>query len=357
MGLKPRINKHSVYVKCLLYTCFMGMLTPAEASTEGAQAEFKHLVDQVSIFPVVNQKDAVNIAVVYPGLQASDYWQRSIFALRGRLDDLGIKYKLDIRFSQPHIQQDLQEAHIIEMLERDPDYLVYTIDSLRQQRMVEALLQRKKPKLIIQNLTRPIADWYDTQPLIYIGFDHVEGARKLAHYFRERFPKGSEYGVVFWGAGVVSDQRGLTFERAVNNFHHLKASFYATSREEARRSALLMLKDNLELKYIYACATDAALGVVDALQELGRFDVEVNGWGGGQAELDAFQKGMLDVVLMRVNDQNGIAMAEAIRLDLLNKPVPSIYSGDFRVLIKGMEPRVINHYIKDAFIYSGYSRK
>lgn len=361
MDLKPSVRAFSGAkngFKYLLFICFFSIFVNVKADVyERNQNEFKHLIDQVSLLPVVKRNKEIKIAVVYPGLQASDYWQRSLSALRGRLDDLGMKYKLDIRFSQPHIQQDLQEAHILEMLERDPEYLVYTINSLRQQRMVEALLQREGPKLIIQNLTRPIADWYDIQPLIYIGFDHVEGALKLAEYFRQRFPQGSQYGIIFWGNGVVSDQRGLTFERKIGTYHQLAASYYTETRDQAKRSTLRMLKNNPELKYIYVCSTDAALGAVDALKELKRSDVAINGWGGGQAELDAFQKGLLDVVLMRVNDQNGIAMAEAIRLDLLNQPVPSVYAGDFRVLIQGMDASVINRYIKEAFVYSGDGRR
>jgi autoinducer 2-binding protein LuxP len=50
-------------------------------------------------------------------------------------------------------------------------------------------------------------------------------------------------------------------------------------------------------------------------------------------------------------------MAEAIRLDVLHKPVPSVYSGDFRVLTQGMNISVFNQYIKEAFIYSGDGRK
>ena len=342
-----------LFVSCLLCVPYAAMSAPQVIN----ESEFKALVDNVSLFPSVHQKKAIKIAIVYPGLQVSDYWQRSLVALRGRLDDLGIQYTLDIRFTKPHVQQDLQEAQIMEMLDRDPDYLVYTINSIRQQRLVEALLQREKPKIILQNLTRPIEDWYDVQPLSYIGFDHAEGAKKLAAYFKQRFPKDSEYGIVFWGKGVVSDQRGLTFEREIGSYHQLKVSYFTQeSRGQAKLSVLAMLKSHPDLKYIYVCATDIALGAIDALRELGRSDVAINGWGGGQAELEAFDNGLLDVVLMRVNDQSGISMAEVIRLDMLGKSVPEVYSGDFRLLTKGMPNNQVELYIKEAFVYSGGQR-
>ena len=42
----------------------------------------------------------------------------------------------------------------------------------------------------------------------------------------------------------------------------------------------------------------------------------INGWGGGSAELEAIERGDLDVTVMRMNDDTGIAMAEAIKWDL-----------------------------------------
>ncbi len=345
-------------IKLLFVTCLLSISYSAGSATQVVNdSEFKALVEHVSPFPVLHQKKAIRIAIVYPGIQVSDYWQRSLSALRGRLDDLGIDYTLDIRFTKPHVEQERQEIQIMELLERDPDYLVYTINSIRQQRMVEALLHQAKPKIIIQNLTRPIADWYDVQPLMYIGFDHAEGAKILAEYFKQRFPQDSEYGIVFWGRGVISDERGLTFEREIGSYHQLKISYFTEeSRGKAKLSVLAMLKSYPNLKYIYASATDISFGALDALNELGRSDVAINGWGGGLAELDAFKDGLLDVVLMRVNDQSGIAMAEAIRLDMLGKSVPKVYAGDFRLLTKGMDESLIERYIKEAFVYSGSKR-
>lgn len=99
-------------------------------------------------------------------------------------------------------------------------------------------------------------------------------------------------------------------------------------------------------------STDVALGAVDALKELGRDDVMINGWGGGSAELEALSKGELDVTVMRMNDDTGIAMAEAIKWDLEGKPVPTVYSGDFEVVTKSDSPERIEALRKRAFRYS-----
>ena len=316
--------------------------------------QFRQLVSNLDRAATKPLDEPVRIAIIYPGLQESDYWQRSIKALRGRLDDLNIPYSLDIRFSKPYVESDLQETQILEILEKDPDYLIYTINSHRQQRIVESLLTRARPKLIIQNLTQPIATWFDMQPLMYVGFDHAQGARYLAEHFKATFPQNTPYGILFWGEGVLSEQRGGVFENNIGDYHDLKVSYFTdASREKAKRATLSMLADHPSIRYIYACSTDVALGALDALQAIERDDVFVNGWGGGEAELKVLKQGKLDIVLMRMNDQSGIAIAEAIRLDMHNVQIPQVFAGDFHIITTDMPTKTIDQLIEQAFIYSG----
>ncbi len=336
------------------FVLFFAVLFNSALAMQTPDNQFLSLVNSPAVKANVSVQQPIKIAVVYPGLQQSDYWKRSLSALSGRLDELRIPYELIVRFSKPHSQEDLQETQILDVLSHEPDYLVYTINSQRQKTVVETLLQNKKPKVIIQNLTRPIQEWRNVQPLIYIGFDHAEGARILASYYKEHFPQGTEYGILFWDEGVVSDQRGLTFEREVGNYHSLKASYFTeASREKAKIATQSMLQAHPDIKYIYACATDVALGALDALSELQRKDVSINGWGGGKAEIDALRMGDLDVVLMRMNDQNGIAMAEAIKLDLEERKAPLVFAGGFKILTQRMSAEEINQLIEQAFVYSG----
>ncbi len=96
----------------------------------------------------------------------------------------------------------------------------------------------------------------------------------------------------------------------------LKSSFYTKSdKESAYQAAKISIEKDKDLNFIYACATDVALGAADAIHESGR-DILLNGWGGSSAELEAIEKGDLDVtVMLRMNDDTGIAMAEAIKWD------------------------------------------
>ena len=57
---------------------------------------------------------------------------------------------------------------------------------------------------------------------------------------------------------------------------------------------------------------------------------------------------------MRMNDDNGVAMAEAIKLDITanSADVPTIYSGEFRIVKKGMKKEKLDEYKKRAFRYT-----
>ena len=98
---------------------------------------------------------------------------------------------------------------------------------------------------------------------------------------------------------------------------NLKASYYVGyDREKSRQATESILQEHQNLSFIYACSTDIALGVMDAIAASdNQGTVMTNGWGGGAAELDAILQGKLDVTVMRMNDDNGVAMAEAIVLD------------------------------------------
>ena len=155
--------------------------------------------------------------------------------------------------------------------------------------------------------------------------------------------------------GYISDVRGDTFIHQVNrdnNFELQSAYYTKATKQSGYDAAKASLAKHPDVDFIYACSTDVALGAVDALAELGREEIMINGWGGGSAELDAIQKGDLDITVMRMNDDTGIAMAEAIKWDLEDKPVPTVYSGDFEIVTKADSPERIETLKKRAFRYS-----
>ena len=316
------------------------------------------LAEAVSSEPIrlsSTQLKPISITVIYPGQQVSDYWRRNLKAFEVRLDKLNIKYELNQIFTRPGVDVDQQRIALNEALIHKPDYIVFTLDSSEHNELIQELLKRSQSKLILQNITTPVRAWQERQPFMYVGFDHATGSLKLSDYFSTHSGDNSEYSVLYRSEGYISDARGDTFIHKVTEEtdFKLKSSFYTKSdKESGYKAAKISIERNNNLDFIYACATDVALGAAEAIRESG-LDIKLNGWGGGSAELEALARGDLDVTVMRMNDDTGIAMAEAIKWDLEGFAVPTVYSGDFEIVTKNDTPEHIESLKKRAFRYSG----
>lgn len=296
----------------------------------------------------------VRVAIIYPGLQASDYWRRSQRSFEVRMQELHIPYQLKSYFSRPSVDAKLQNAQLLKALQWHPDYLVFTLDIAPQSRMIERLLTQKRPKLILQNITTPLVRWQSHQPFLYVGFDHASGTRLMADWMLKKIHHRGKYLMLYFSPGYVSQMRGDTFAAEAARYPDVKqvAAYYTDGNEDkAYKATLKTLKEHPDLKMIFACSTDVALGALRALRETKRQDVLLNGWGGGDAELKELQNKGLDVTVMRMNDDNGIAMAEAIKLDQTHRSsaVPQVFAGDIKLLNSGTSATEIRKLKQYAF--------
>ncbi|MEZ9231630.1 substrate-binding domain-containing protein [Vibrio amylolyticus] len=303
----------------------------------------------------VKQDEPVTISIVSPGEQISDYWVRNIKAFELRMNELGIDYTLNRVFTGINSDVRQQNHSLMQALKNKSDYLVFTLYTTRHRKFIEHVLGSNDTKLILQNITTPVRSWDQRQPFMYVGFDHVRGAQLLESYFKESIPDKSAYSMLYYSKGYISDARGDTFIKGMS--HHgnyvLSSSFYTkANKETGYLSAKRAIENQEDIAFIYACSTDVALGASEALNELNRKDIVLNGWGGGSAELDAIQAGDLDVTVMRMNDDTGIAMAEGIKMDLEGKDVPIVYSGEFEVVTSEDSKEKIDALKRYAFRYS-----
>lgn len=300
----------------------------------------------------------VRIAVVYPGIQASDYWRRSLASFEARLRDLRIPYELKTFLSRPTVDVDLQAKQLATALQWQPDYLVFTLDAVPHRRMIERVLALGNPRLILQNITTPLADWESNPPFMHVGFDHAQGTRLIADWMLERAGHEGKYLMLYFSPGYISRMRGGTFAaRAAEHPGVEEVAAYYTDGDPdmAYRATLRTLEAHPDLEMIFANSTDVALGALRALRETDRLDVLLNGWGGGPAEIEALTDGGLDVTAMRINDDNGVAMAEAIRLALAGQAdrVPDIFAGDIALITRDTPPGQIDRFEARAFRLSG----
>eukprot|EP00873_Tetraselmis_striata_P016820 jgi/Tetstr1/437084/TSEL_025844.t1 len=208
----------------------------------------------------------VRIAVIYPGLQASDYWRRSVLSLQSRLREIGVPHEIESHFTRPGSEIREQARLISQALTQDPDYLVFTLDAFRHRVIVEQLISGGRPKVILQNITTPLRSWGKAQPFFYVGFDHTEGTRLLIeHILADDMASVTDFAILYGPPGYVSSARGDSFRTALAEQPDktLVASYYVGfDREKARAAALTLLQRNPEVDFIYSCSTDIALGVI-----------------------------------------------------------------------------------------------
>lgn len=313
--------------------------------------QFEHIVQDDAV--VLNQPHKkVKISILYPGNQITDYWQRSQKSYEARMKELNIEYEINAVFVDENNVKMLQ-TKLKEILSYDSDYLFFTLNIDGHKKLISQLISQQKPKLILQNITTPLKEWGENQPFMYVGFDHIEGTKLLARYFQAKFPHGSRYLMLYHNQGYVSQMRGDEFINMLNNSHKLDGSFYTYVNKEIAKTTVLEYKNIHDIDFIYNCSTDIAIGASEALDALKlQNKIMINGWGGGSSELEMIEKKTLDVTVMRMNDDNGVAMAEAIKLDLLKQSVPLIYSGKFELVDTSTSKEYIEELKKRAFRYS-----
>lgn len=323
------------------------------------QAELMRSLDtivQQNAMPLQETLRKTTIAVLYPGRQLTDYWRRTQKAFEARLDAIGIEYDIKAYFVDENDTLTMREV-MLRLLSTPSDYLIFTLNIDAHKKMISQLINNKKPKIILQNITTPLKEWGKYQPFMYVGFDHIEGTKLLANYLRTRFQKGAKYLMLYHNEGYVSRMRGDSFIQMTQGYFKLQNAFYTYVDKEKAKNAVLRYDAIDSIDFIYNCSTDIAVGTSQALKESGKSDtIFSNGWGGGSLELGMIQNKALDVTVMRMNDDSAVAMAEAIRLDLQNKKVPLIYSGKFVIVDKNTDAKQLQKLKQKAFRYSGVGK-
>ena len=303
--------------------------------------------------------DPVEIALIYPAKQVSDYWRRSADVIGARLSEMGVRHRLIRMYTKPSGDERIAVRQLMKAVRQRVDYVVVSVNSAIMEKAVGRVLAEKTPKIIIQNLVTPIEKWEINPPLMYVGFDHVTGTNLLADWFADNAPNEGSYGVLLAGSDMVSKLRGEKFissYSAKGRMRHAGSYYTDFDRQKAARAARKLLADNADLRALYSCATDISLAAAEIVSRSGRNSrITLNGWGGGKAELEAVAKGELDVTVMRINDDNGAAVAQAIVYDRLGKggEVPLIFPGRFVLIDSDTAKSETEMYMQEAFRYSG----
>lgn len=300
----------------------------------------------------------MRIALVSPNLQASSPWLRTRSTIRQRLERLGITAEIEDFLSHPGTELRTQAAQIAAAIELDPDYLVFGVESFRHRQIIERLIARRRPKIILEGLTTPLRTWGQEQPLLYVGFNDAHTAEFLARHFLANRPDPEHYAIFYSGQDAMRRTSGEIIRLTLVDSRHkqLAARYYVgASRSRARLAAMDLLSRNKDISFIFCTSSETSLGVSDAIRALGLSDkVGTNGWGATTEELERLQSGRLTATLMPMTDETGIGIAEAIAMDVAGRAdeVPQIFAANSVLLDHTTTQRQIAALKRRAFRYS-----
>lgn len=319
------------------YILTLLLLLVAGTSQAASVTEFRTSVSNAPDPYQGKKHRPVKIATIYPDQQTSDYWRRNLTSMTARLDDLHIAYRWDHYSSRPQ-QVRQQEMQLTEALAHRPDFLVISINSPRIRKLLSRVLYQGTTQVIIPNQTTANEHWKEFSPLLYTGFDHQEGSRMLATYLFDKHGSEARYAIICGTRGKVSELRTQGFHQiAIKRHAAPPVAEYYTDQDPQRiaQAATDILTTYPQLDFIFCTTTDIALTTAETIDTLNRKGtVSVNGWGGGEDELEALKQGNLTTTVMRMNDDTGVSIAEAIKYILEGREdqIPNQFSGEMALL-------------------------
>jgi len=300
----------------------------------------------------------VKIAVVYPSQDVSDFWLRSYLSMEARFNEMGMPFEA-VQFASNMGDFLLQSTYAEQVAREDFDYVIFGPSELRAQQDDIKLLMDAGKKVIVLNYDTPIQDWGDDQPMMYTTFSHLFGALNICNWVVENLGTEGTYAMIRGIVGGIDDQRSGGFRDCLaekSNWKMAYEHYGEFQREGGFNGAQLITSAYPEVTLIHNANTAMAMGAISAVQAAGLGDkVGVTAWGGTGDEIDALKNGELLATPMRMSDDVGVAMAEAIRADVEGRTsdIPLVFLGRIDIVSGKSTPEDVEAKATEAFRYTG----
>lgn len=302
----------------------------------------------------------IQIALIYPSADTSDFWARNYLALTKRLEQLGIAFETT-EFASRQIEHSLQSTYA-NQVEQDADLYDYVIfgpsELAIQADNIDKLAGNDGFSTYVWAFHTPLKD-LGNQPDAWFDFSSAAGALTMCDYMLERLGSDVTMAMNRGIPGITDNQRSGDFKACVEekgNWTTVYEHYGEYQREGGFEGTSLILQAYPEAKIIHNANTAMAMGSVEAQVAVAKEkEIFSTGWGGTGLELDAIRRGELDATPMRMGDDVGAATAEAIKADLEGRAdeLPLVFLGRITVAHDQMSAEEIDGLEKEAFRFSG----
>ena len=302
----------------------------------------------------------IQIALIYPSADTSDFWARNYLALTKRLEELGIAFETT-EFASRQIEHSLQSTYA-NQVEQDADLYDYVIfgpsELAIQADNIDKLSANDGFTTYVWAFHTPLKD-LKNQPDAWFDFSSAAGALVMCDYMIERLGEGVTMALNRGIPGITDNQRSGDFKNCIEEkagWTTVYEHYGEYQREGGFEGTTLIMQSYPEATVIHNANTAMAMGSVEAQVALGKEqEIFSTGWGGTGLELDAIRRGELDATPMRMGDDVGAATAEAIRADLENRAdeLPLVFLGRITVAHDQMAAEELDALQQEAFRFSG----
>ncbi len=333
---------------------------PDEVNADGKLEAMQAVVGADAVKFSGTLEKPIQIALIYPSADTSDFWARNYLALTKRLDQLGIAYETT-EFASRQIEHSLQSTYA-NQVEQDADLYDYVIfgpsELAIQADNIDKLSGNDGFSTYVWAFHTPLKD-LGNQPDAWFDFSSAAGALTMCDYMIERLGEGVTMAMNRGIPGITDNQRSGDFKNCVETkagWTTVYEHYGEYQREGGFEGTSLIMQAYPEATIIHNANTAMAMGSVEAQVALGKEkDIFSTGWGGTGLELEAIRRGELDATPMRMGDDVGAATAEAIKADLEGRAdeLPFVFLGRITVAHDQMSVEEIDALEKEAFRFSG----
>ena len=333
---------------------------PGEVNQDGALEALQSATAEEAKPYQGNLEKPLQIALIYPSADTSDFWARNYLALTKRLEQLEIPFETT-EFASRQIEHSLQSTYTAQV-EQDADLYDFVIfgpsELAIQGDNIEKLTKNEDLKTFVWAFHTPLK-YFEKQPAGWFDFSSAYGAIEICEYMVERLGNDVVYAMNRGIPGITDNQRSGDFKDCVaekGNWNAVYEHYGEYQREGGFDGTSLILQSYPEAKVIHNANTAMSMGSVEAQKAVGKEgEIFSTGWGGTGLELEAIRNKELDATPMRMGDDVGAATAEAIKAHLENRAdeLPLVFLGRITVAHDQMSIEEIDALEKEAFRFSG----
>ncbi|MEP2030590.1 MAG: substrate-binding domain-containing protein [Paracoccaceae bacterium] len=333
---------------------------PEQVNADGALDAMQAVVGAEAVPFKGSLENPVQIALIYPSADTSDFWARNYLALVKRLEQLGIAHETT-EFASRQIEHSLQSTYASQV-DQDADLYDFVIfgpsELATQADNIDKLAGNADLTTFVWAFHTPLK-YLENQPANWFDFSSAFGALKMCDYMLSRLGNDVTYAMNRGIPGITDNQRSGDFKDCVaekGNWNPVYEHYGEYQREGGFEGTSLILQAYPEAKVIHNANTAMAMGSVEAQVAVDAAgDIFSTGWGGTGLELDAIRRGELDATPMRMGDDVGAATAEAIKYHLEDRAgeLPFVFLGRITIAHDEMSVDEIDALEKEAFRFSG----